>query len=219
MSNLANMKKTEIVARSFFRCFHGHDGLSHPNCYSEEKGIKEKLGFLDIEASNLNADFGFVLSYCIKIEDGEVITNLIKPEEITNGTFDTRLMKELCDHIRGFDRILTYYGARFDIPFVRTRCIFHKIPFPVYQEVKHTDVYDIAKRKLNLHSKRLGVICDFFDIPAKGHSMKPAIWNRCCAGHMPSLNYVLTHNIEDVECLETLYHRIRDYARLTDTSI
>lgn len=217
--NIANMKKDEIIKRSNFRCKHGHNGLAHPKCYDTETGGGERIGYLDIEASNLNADFGFVLSYCIKVDGGEVIKNLITPDEIHSGEFDKRLMIELCEHLRQFDRIVTYYGARFDIPFVRTRCIYHKIDFPLYKEVKHTDVYDIAKRKLNLHSKRLGVICDFFGIPAKGHGMKPAVWNRCCAGHLPSLKYVLVHNIEDVESLETLYHRIRDFAKINDTSM
>lgn len=217
--NFANLKKVDIIKRSHYKCQHGHTGLAHPNCYSEETGDKEKLGFLDIEASNLNANFGFILSYCIKRENGEVIKNLITPEEIWSGDFDKRLSEDLCGHIREFDRVLTYYGARFDIPFIRTRCIYQKVEFPLYQEVKHTDVYDIAKRKLNLHSKRLGVICDFFGIAAKGHPIKPEIWNKCCAGDQKSLDYVLTHNIEDVEALENLYHRIKDFARITDTSI
>ena len=217
--NLANLKKEEIVKRHNFHCTHGHTGLEHSSCYENTTGNKERIGYLDIEASNLNADFGFVLSYCIKVDGGEIIKRLITPEEIWSGDFDKRLMIQLCEDIRQFDRVLTYYGARFDMPFLRTRCIFHKLDFPQYQEVKHTDVYDITKRKLNLHSKRLEVICDFFNIAAKEHKMKPAIWNRCGAGHQKSLDYVLTHNIEDVVSLEELYHRIKDYARKTDTSI
>ena len=71
--NIFALGKSEKKARAVFRCIHRHNGFDHPNCYDTEKGIIEKIGFLDIETSNLNADFGYVLSYCIKKLDGEII--------------------------------------------------------------------------------------------------------------------------------------------------
>lgn len=216
--NLTNLKKSEIVTRAHFRCKHGHNGLAHPSCYVESTG-GPKIGFLDIEASNLKANFGIILSYCIKEENGGIIKNVITPEELANGTFDKRLVKELCRDLREFDRVVTYYGSGFDLPFIRTRAIFHKEDFPVYGEIKHTDLYMIVKKKLNLHSKRLGVACDFFGIAAKEHPLKPDVWLSCLSGNKKALAFVLKHNEEDVISTEDLYHRIKDYGRITDTSI
>ena len=52
---------------------------------------REVIGFLDIEASNLSATFGYVFSYCIKRLDGDIIERVLSPDEIKNGQFDKPL--------------------------------------------------------------------------------------------------------------------------------
>lgn len=236
--NPANLKKDELIRRLNYHCQHGHDGLSHWECFNKEKGIKERIGYLDIECSNLNADFGIVLSYCIKEdgvgsttgpEDGEdvdeycnkngILHRVLTQREIRNGTFDAKLLEQCAKDMKKFDRIITYYGARFDIPFLRTRSIHFDLDFPLYREVKHTDAFDVVKRKLKLHRRSLAVVCDFFDVPSKGHRLNPEIWQKCLSGDKAALQWVLMHNVEDVISTELAWHKIEKYARLTDTSI
>lgn len=219
MLNLANMKKDEIVKMSHFRCKCGHTGLEHPSCYQNENGIRERIGFLDIETSNLKANWGFVFSYCIKSPDGKLISRILTPEEIKGGIYDKNLLKQFCKDVRQFDRVVTYYGARFDLPFLRTRCVYHKLDFPIFKEIRQTDLYDVMKRKFSLHSKRLAVVADFFDIEAKGHPMHPGVWFKAMAGDEKALKWILTHNIEDVNTTAELWNRVIDYSRVTDTSI
>lgn len=216
--NIANLTKAEIVKRHFYRCRHSMTGLTHPKCYAEETGYGEKIGFLDIETTNLKANWGIVLSYCIKSKDG-LIKRLIDPKDIKKGIFDKNLLKNLNKDIMKFDRIVTYYGARFDIPFLRTRCVHFGLDFPMFQAVHHSDLYDIIKRKFNLHRKSLDVACTFFGIEAKGHRLTPEVWLKCMSGDQKALEYVLTHNIEDVESTEKLWNTVTDYARVTKTSI
>lgn len=213
------MTKKEILERFNFRCFHHHDGFSHHLCYDREKGREERLGHLDIEASNLNANFGIVLSYCIKEDGGRIIKRLIEPKHMKSGEFDKYLMIQLCKDIRKFDRLTTWYGDRFDIPYLRTRCLYHNLDFPLYGEVAHTDAWMIARKKLRLHSNRMEVVAKFFGIAAKNHPLIPEIWLRCLSGNRKALNFVLTHNIEDVETLEKVYNKIKDYKRLVRLSI
>ena len=61
-------------------CKHRHTYAEHPRCYFEEKpylkdgnapGV-ERVGFFDIEATNLHATFGYIFSYCIKELDGKI---------------------------------------------------------------------------------------------------------------------------------------------------
>lgn len=219
MNNIANMKKEEILDRYFFRCIHHHTGLEHKNCYEQNKGIKNKIGILDCETSNLKASYGIVFSYCIKELDGKIIKNLVTPIELKNGTYDKRLMEDFCKDARQFDRLIGYYSARFDVPFLRSRCIFYNIDFPVYKEIKHTDLYDIVKRKINIHSRRLGTVCEFFHIPSKQHSMNSHIWFQAMQGDPKALNYILLHCTEDVISTELLWKKINNYTRITDTSI
>jgi uncharacterized protein YprB with RNaseH-like and TPR domain len=219
MFNTFSLSATERKKRTAFRCAHHHNGIYHPNCYNKHYGITERIGFYDIETSNLNADFGIILSYCILSNKGKLYHRIITPEEIKSGVFDKNLLKQLCKDVRNFDRIIGYYSSRFDAPFLRTRSIYHRLQFPIYKEISHTDAYMVAKHKLLLHSRRLGVVAPFFGIKAKGHPLNGNIWLQCLSGDKKALDFVLTHNKEDVYSLRDLWHRIEKYTQLHKTSI
>lgn len=214
--NLRSLPKEKLIFMATNKCKHGHTFLEHPNCFKE---IPERIGFFDIEASNLNADFGIMISYAIKELDGPVLSSIITPKELASKHLDRRLTKECIEDIRKFDRIITYYGTNFDLPFVRTRSLLHGLDFPVYKEVKHTDVFYWAKTKLCLHRKRLQVVCDFLGIPSKGHPMIPNIWNAAMTGNKKALKHILIHNREDVISLEEVYKRLLDHTANTAKSI
>ena len=213
------MKKSEIVKRANTKCKHGHNGLTHPKCYDEVFG--EKVGFLDIESSNLKANFGICYSYCIKIQGSdEVIKRCVTPKEMKNHTYDKRLMQDLVKDLEKFDRVVTYYGSRFDIPFLRTRCLLQKVEgFPVYKALNHTDLYFSVRGKLCLHRKSLQVVAEALEIDAKNHPMHFGVWMKASGGDKKALDYILTHNIEDVITTEKVYDKMNKFFRITDTSV
>jgi len=220
--NIARLKKAEIIWLNNHRCKkHGHTFLAHPTCIPEGSLLKEKTGFLDIEASNLNADFGIIYSWCIKEDKGKNICEVVSPKDIKQGTYDKNIIKIFNKKARNFDRLVVYYGTdnRFDIPTLRTRAVFWKTDFPLFKEIKVTDVYPIIKRKFNLHRNRLQTACEFFGIPCKEHRLTPQIWFRAASGNKKALNFILQHNKEDTVSLEVLYNRVKDYANITDSSI
>jgi len=213
------MKIDEYQKRSNFRCRHYHTGLSHPQCFDKDNAISEKIGYLDIECSGLQADFGIVLSFSLRDGAGRNYSSHITPEEIKNGTYDKRLLSELCHYMRMFDRVVTWYGDRFDIPFLRTRCLLHGIDFPVHLEVLHTDLWMFSRKKLKMHSNRLGVVAPFFGIESKGHPLNPTVWLQCLSGSEKALRWVQTHNNEDTESLRKVWHRVQRYVKLTKQSV
>jgi len=208
---------------------HGHTYASHPNCYFKERpwesdvgapGV-ERVGFCDIETSNLAATFGYIFSYCIKELDGKILEYVIKPSDIKKGEFDKNLMKQFCEDIRNFDRIVVYWGKdwRFDIPYLRTRAVYHGIDFPKYKALVVNDLFDIVKKKLKLHRNRLETACEFFSIPCKGHRLDPNVWQRAMAGDKKSLLWILEHNREDVISTEILWKKLREFSNSPNTSI
>lgn len=217
--NLSQFTKEEILKRNFFKCVHGHTGIEHPNCFDQANNRKEKIGYLDIESSGLQADFAIVLSYCIKKENGEILKRVLTKKELESGIFDRELLKQCVQDMLKFDRLIYHYGNRFDIPVLRTRCVYWKIYFPLYKEVKGTDTYPILKYKFKLHSNRLESACDFFGIPSKKHRIQPDIWIKALSGDKKSLDWILKHNEEDVVSLEELYKRINPYSNITNSSI
>lgn len=210
---IKKMDKNSILKLATARCEDGRYALELRGEPVIDKPINERIGFFDIEASNLKATFGYMFCYCIKELDGKIIANSVTQKEILNYDFDKRLMKELCADLRKFDRIVVQYGSdyKFDLPFVRTRAVHYGLDFPLYKEINVTDTHSILKAKFKLHSNRLETACQFFDIEAKGHKLEPVIWNKALAGDPKSLDYILTHCKEDVVSLEEVYKRICDY--------
>ena len=219
MLNLKAIGKTELNDRLDFKCIHHHNGISHHNCYDQARGLVENIGYFDIESSNLSSDFGTVLCYAIKHKDG-VIQNSLTPAEIKEGSYDKRLLTDLCTDLKKFTRIITWYGYKFDIPFVRSRAILHKLDFPLYKEVYHTDAYQVAKILIRtLHSKRLGVVASFYGIKAKEHPLNPTVWLRCLSGDQDALDFVNLHCKEDVHSLEAVWKRLAPYQKLCKSSL
>jgi uncharacterized protein YprB with RNaseH-like and TPR domain len=202
------------------QCKHGRNYLSHYHCYvSEGREIKERIGFLDIEASNLKANFGIMLSYCIKDQGGKIYSRVITPEELKSTNHDKNLTASCVADIQKFDRIVGFYSSGYDVPFIRSRAMAHGLQFPKRGVIKHTDIWFWVRGKLKLHSNRLQHACDFLDIPSKGHKLNGGMWTKALTGDVKSLNYILTHNKEDVVATEMLYDKLLPFCTLTGVSL
>jgi uncharacterized protein YprB with RNaseH-like and TPR domain len=221
---IRKLKKSEVEWLNDNTCRHRHTYLEHYRCFLEEKPVspmKERIGFLDIETSNLKASFGYIISYCIKEMGGEMYERLITPKEIKTGVFDRELLKQFFTDVSRFDRVCVYWGKdrRHDVPFLRTRALKAGTDFPLYRDICVIDLYDWGKNKLSLHSYKLGVVCQELGIPAKEHPLDGTTWVRAMAGDKDALNYILTHNREDVVCMEPLYTRLEPFMRKTKVTI
>lgn len=216
------LKKAEIISLANGRCRHGHTYLEHYQCYLDEhKNEEEKVGFLDIETSNLDANFGVILTWAIN-SNGIITNDRLSKEDIErydSDKIDTRIVKNLVEELFKYDRIVTYYGKRFDIPFLRTRALYDNIDFPVYGSLKHDDVYFWVKYKLKLNSNRMEVAArTIFGETDKTH-IEFKYWIAGTRGDEEALSYILDHNIKDVEELERVYYKLVDFARRQDSSI
>ena len=213
---IRRLKKSDIEWLNDHQCkAHGHSYLTHYPCFLREKPdgspFQERVGYLDIESTGLKGNWDYCLCWCLKIQGGEILGRHLTKREIVDYKFDKNLMKELIDTIRGFDRIVTYYGMRFDIPFIKTRCEKWGLEFPAYRDLWQTDVYFIAKANLLLHSTRLMHVCDLMGIPNKEHKLDPDIWQKAQSGHVPSLDWIFQHCREDVTSLEMAHERLKKY--------
>lgn len=214
-----SLKKQEIVWLGRNRCKHRHLFVNHYQCFQSERGIQERIGILDIETSDLKADFGYVFSYCIKDLGGSIRHRTLTPLEIRSGIFDRDLIKQFIADCNHYDRYVTFFGTWFDLPFLRSRALRWGLDFPRLDSIKHTDMWMNVKRKLKLRNNRLQTACDFLDIESKGHRLNPHIWMRANTGEPKALNFILTHNKEDVVSTEKLFRRMEGHFKLQATSI
>lgn len=234
-----HLKKAEFVWLGSHKCKHGHNYLEHWNCFLQEKpkvpdgkGFSmlssissggERIGFLDIETSNLDANFGFILTYCIKdSRSGKILYGQITRADIrryADDKTDTRIVKQLVKDMQLFDRIVTHYGRRFDIPYIRTRALAVGVKFPHFGSISNDDTWCIARKKLKLNSNRQGTV----HRALFGKSDKSFVdfrhWIAAARGNKRSLNYVLKHNKIDVIELEESWTILKDFVGKSNCSI
>ncbi len=217
------LKKDEIVWLSNNRCIHRHTFLEHYQCYQKEWYKKERIGFIDIETSELTADAGILLSYCIK-ESGtnKILKGVIDKKDLfktSDGHEDRKLVQQCILDMLKFDRLVGYYSSRFDISFLRTRALTNKLDFPEFKQLKHTDVWMMARSKLKLRRNTQENVCrNLFGTTEKTH-VEMKYWRAALRGDKRSLNYILDHNIKDVKDLEKIYNKMVGFVNKTNTSI
>ena len=234
-----HLKKAEFVWLGSHKCRHGHNYLEHWSCFLQERPTVpdgkqfsilnsissggERVGFLDIETSNLDANWGMILTYCIKdsrskkILYGQITKADIK--RFSDDKTDKRIVKQLVNDLKLFDRIVTHYGRRFDIPFIRTRALICGIPFPHFGSISNDDVWAIARRKLKLNSNRQQTVhTTLFGRSHKTH-LNMKYWTAAARGNKTALNYVLKHNKIDVIELEESWNVLKNFVSKTNCSI
>ena len=132
--------------------------------------------------------------------------------QIRNGKRKEKIEDVLSsDEMNKYDVIMTYYGTRFDIPFIRTRALYHGTYFPMYKQKSHKDLYYVVRSKLKLHRSSLQAATEFFGIDGKTR-IKPEYWQKARWGDKKSLKYVYDHNVADVEILELLHRKLEEHA-------
>ena len=229
-----------------YRCKHGHapfrcmcagNRYSDPRitcdhywCWGKERfNDGARVCYLDVECTQLHANFGYMISWVVKernttnlwygIINKDDIDGAIKRGDVA---IDRRILIDLVQLLKNFDFICCHYGAipkGLDIRFIRTRCLKLKIEFPFFRELYGIDTYPLAKNKLALHSNRLGSIADVLDCPLKKSEVSPDQWILAQHGHKGALKYVLDHNIQDVKILEFVHKKLENYGMASRSSI
>lgn len=182
----------------------------------------KRLGHLDIESSQLNASFGFIVSYCIK-SDGE---DVIVGDKLSARDFrqkdklstDKRVVESLVKNLENYDVVTTFFGSYFDIPFIRSRALKHGLDFLGYGSLAHVDVWKWAKRNLKLHSHRLEAVAGHFGVSSKT-KLEPSTWSRGTMGDLEAIDEIYEHNRQDVVTLEKVYHILKPYSAGTRSSL
>lgn len=224
------LKKDDWVWLFTHHCKHGHRYTEHYACYLKDypnmvhpSDIVERVGFLDIETSNLDANFGIILTYCIKVGGQKtILTGTVKKSDITKypaDKTDTGVVKQLVGDMLKFDRIVTHYGSRFDIPFIRTRALYDGIDFPQFGSIRQDDTWIMARKKLKLNSNRLDVIARAVLGKTDKTRIEFSNWIAGTRGDEKAIAKILQHNRYDVTDLEKIWLKLRGFSRFTRTSI
>lgn len=120
---------------------------------------------------------------------------------------DKFLIEQFVEVLNEADLIIAHNGDRFDIKWLKTRALYHRIPMlPNY---KQFDTLKVAKSKLYLNSNRLDYISKFLGFEGKIQTT-PDLWNKVVIKNdRTALIDMLDYCDEDVRQLENVYNELK----------
>jgi len=122
---------------------------------------------------------------------------------------DKKLLKQFIEVANEADELVGHNGDRFDLPWIRTRCLFHNIPvFPDYTTI---DTLKHARSKFKFNSNKLDYIAKFLGL---GQKLKTGydLWKKVVLDKdKQALEDMVTYCKHDVDLLEQIYDKLSPY--------
>jgi uncharacterized protein YprB with RNaseH-like and TPR domain len=174
----------------------------------------------DIETSDLDADKGIILCAVFKssLNKDKIVyrTDELNPGWRTGKRGNDRAITEcIVSTLKVHDVIVAHNGSGFDIPFVRTRAAYWKLPR--VPDMKIIDPLQIAWRKFRLRSNRLGSISDFVGSANRKDTLDMSIWmDAVLNGTKASMDKIVNHCISDVDELDDVLKLVKPYVKVLD---
>lgn len=126
-------------------------------------------------------------------------------QDVTN---DYQLCKKLRQVVALADVVVHHNGDSFDIKKLNSRLIFHGLaPLPPKATV---DTKKEAKKIAYFTSNRLDYLDKHLGGPGKIHT-EPDLWMDVLKGDMDALDKMVEYNKGDIEALERVYNKLRNY--------
>lgn len=183
---------------------------------------KIKKLFFDIETSP-NVGLFWTAGYKLNISPDDIIKERAiicicykwagedKTHTLTwdNNQDDKTMLEKFIKVANEADEIIGHNGDNFDLPWIRTRCLYHRIPiFPNYTTL---DTLKNARSKFKFNSNKLDYIAKFLGIGAKIHTGYD-LWKKIVLNNdKKALKEMVEYCKNDVIILENVYNEMSPY--------
>jgi len=187
------------------------------------KELREVI--LDIETTGFKADWGKLLCVVLKPIGGDpIILRLDEMEGFRRRPWDdSQLLVEALDVLRRTAKVITWYGSRFDIPFLRGRRLMINAniginiekgggevpifaissPIPPVTALMHLDAWKLRRNyafsggTLEIYAQNL--------VHREKPDVRPLAWQLAAHGLRGAMDEVVARCLADVEILEQVY--------------
>jgi uncharacterized protein YprB with RNaseH-like and TPR domain len=167
----------------------------------------------DLETTNLSADFGVILCAVIKAPGQPPVTlraDKLNPRWSSHRSDDSHVTKAIVNELAKHDIWIAHNGAKFDVPFLRTRLL--RWCLPPLPTRKLVDPVLLARNKLRLGYNSLDRVAEHLGCNSKTE-VSPAYWLQAALdGNARAMNYITEHCYQDVLVLEKVVTAIKHYA-------
>lgn len=140
-----------------------------------------------------------------------------KDDKVYNLTWDKnqddkKLLTEFTKILETADEVIAHNGDRFDIKWLRTRCLIHRLPFPTY--VKSLDTLKKVKSMFNFQSNKLDYIASVLGFGHKVPTGGMELWDKIILEKDDkALEKMVNYCNHDVVLLQDVFGAIQPYIK------
>jgi uncharacterized protein YprB with RNaseH-like and TPR domain len=122
------------------------------------------------------------------------------------------MLEQFTKVIEKADEVIGHNGDRFDIPWLRTRCLFHRLPFPTY--IRSLDTLKKVRSMFNFQSNKLDYIASFLGFGHKVDTGGMELWDDIILRKSKkSMKKMIEYCDHDVVLLEDVHRTIKSYIK------
>jgi uncharacterized protein YprB with RNaseH-like and TPR domain len=188
---------------------------------TEEKEFKRM--FFDIETS-YNIVKSWRTGYNLTIQPGDIVKeraiicicwkweneNEVHYLKWDEDQCDKAMLQEFAKELAKADEVIGHNGDRFDIKWLRTRCLFHRIPFNA--TIKSLDTLKKARSAFNFNSNKLDYIAKYLGVGGKTETGGMKLWDDIIFDKCKTaMHKMVTYCKNDVVILEDVFQVMQSY--------
>ena len=121
---------------------------------------------------------------------------------------DAPMLRKLAKVLEQADEIVTHNGDHFDLPHIRTRCLFHGIG--IMHGFNSADTLKVARYRYRFNSNRLDYLAKFLGVGGKLQN-PPDLWDRVVSGDRQALAEMVEYCKHDVRILEGVHGKLMTF--------
>jgi hypothetical protein len=149
-----------------------------------------------------------IICICYKWEGEEEVHSL----EWDSKQSDKAMLKKFLKVMAQANEIVAHNGDRFDMKWLRTRCIFHGLAMPPIHNT--IDTLKEAKRYFNFNSNKLDYIAKFLGVGAKMDTGGLDLWKDIVFKKSPeAMAKMVAYCQMDVNVLQAVFEKLNTYTQ------
>ncbi len=145
-----------------------------------------------------------IICICYKWSDDETVYSLQ-----WNKGDDKEMLKKFAKIIDSADEVIGQNSDRFDIKWLRTRCILHNIPISV--KFNSLDTLKMARAGFNFNSNKLNYMGQYLGLGEKLHTGYDLWKDIILKNDKKAMSDMVDYCKQDVVLLEQVYNRLQEY--------
>lgn len=126
---------------------------------------------------------------------------------------DKAMLSQFMKVLLEADEVIAHNGDRFDVPWIRTRCAFHRIHIP--HQLPTVDTLKQARSGFRFPSNRLDYLGKYMGVGRKVETGGFGLWKSVMDGDRKALRDMVEYCKRDVELLQEVHHTLYAYAKPT----